>query len=131
MKQFRGAAAAHSQKACNNVRAPCQALFAGGCVELACCGWTCCCFLQGYNAAIIAYGQTGTGKTYTMEGSLKGLSEASSRAGGQQYVSVGLYAVVLRAVWCIPLGAADGMLARTGIRSMICSVAAGLSVRNI
>jgi hypothetical protein len=24
--------------------------------------------LQGYNAAIIAYGQTGTGKTYTMEG---------------------------------------------------------------
>jgi len=26
------------------------------------------CTLQGYNAAIIAYGQTGTGKTYTMEG---------------------------------------------------------------
>ncbi|CAG9465541.1 unnamed protein product [Pedinophyceae sp. YPF-701] len=25
--------------------------------------------LQGYNAAVIAYGQTGTGKTYTMEGS--------------------------------------------------------------
>ena len=24
--------------------------------------------LQGYNAAIIAYGQTGTGKTFTMEG---------------------------------------------------------------
>ena len=24
--------------------------------------------LQGYNATIIAYGQTGTGKTYTMEG---------------------------------------------------------------
>lgn len=28
--------------------------------------------LQGYNAAIIAYGQTGTGKTYTMEGELQG-----------------------------------------------------------
>eukprot|EP00877_Chromochloris_zofingiensis_P011298 jgi/Chrzof1/6421/Cz18g10030.t1 len=28
--------------------------------------------LQGYNAAIIAYGQTGTGKTYTMEGDLEG-----------------------------------------------------------
>ena len=28
--------------------------------------------LQGYNAAIIAYGQTGTGKTYTMEGDMQG-----------------------------------------------------------
>ncbi|GAX79497.1 hypothetical protein CEUSTIGMA_g6938.t1 [Chlamydomonas eustigma] len=28
--------------------------------------------LQGYNAAIIAYGQTGTGKTYTMEGEIQG-----------------------------------------------------------
>ncbi|MEW5305833.1 MAG: hypothetical protein WDW36_008349 [Sanguina aurantia] len=28
--------------------------------------------LQGYNAAIIAYGQTGTGKTFTMEGELEG-----------------------------------------------------------
>ncbi|GLC37088.1 hypothetical protein PLESTM_000539500 [Pleodorina starrii] len=28
--------------------------------------------LQGYNAAIIAYGQTGTGKTYTMEGAMEG-----------------------------------------------------------
>ncbi|KIZ07666.1 Osmotic avoidance abnormal protein 3 [Monoraphidium neglectum] len=27
--------------------------------------------LQGYNAAIIAYGQTGTGKTYTMEGAAR------------------------------------------------------------
>lgn len=26
------------------------------------------CCMQGYNAAIIAYGQTGTGKTFTMEG---------------------------------------------------------------
>lgn len=30
------------------------------------------CAVQGYNAAIIAYGQTGTGKTYTMEGELEG-----------------------------------------------------------
>eukprot|EP00198_Chlamydomonas_reinhardtii_P007405 XP_001696741.1 predicted protein [Chlamydomonas reinhardtii] len=28
--------------------------------------------LQGYNAAIIAYGQTGTGKTFTMEGAMEG-----------------------------------------------------------
>jgi hypothetical protein len=28
--------------------------------------------LQGYNAAIIAYGQTGTGKTFTMEGEREG-----------------------------------------------------------
>ncbi|KAK9805923.1 hypothetical protein WJX73_005541 [Symbiochloris irregularis] len=28
--------------------------------------------IQGYNAAIIAYGQTGTGKTHTMEGALEG-----------------------------------------------------------
>lgn len=28
--------------------------------------------LQGYNAAIIAYGQTGTGKTFTMEGEIQG-----------------------------------------------------------
>ncbi|KAG2437000.1 hypothetical protein HYH02_011432 [Chlamydomonas schloesseri] len=28
--------------------------------------------LQGYNAAIIAYGQTGTGKTHTMEGAMEG-----------------------------------------------------------
>ncbi len=28
--------------------------------------------LQGYNAAIIAYGQTGTGKTFTMEGDRAG-----------------------------------------------------------
>ena len=30
--------------------------------------------LQGYNAAIIAYGQTGTGKTFTMEGAHAGPS---------------------------------------------------------
>jgi len=29
---------------------------------------------QGYNAAIIAYGQTGTGKTFTMEGGASGAS---------------------------------------------------------
>ncbi|GMH40298.1 hypothetical protein BSKO_08202 [Bryopsis sp. KO-2023] len=29
--------------------------------------------LEGYNAAIIAYGQTGTGKTYTMEGATEGV----------------------------------------------------------
>ena len=28
--------------------------------------------LQGYNAAIMAYGQTGTGKTFTMEGEREG-----------------------------------------------------------
>ena len=37
--------------------------------------------LQGYNAAIIAYGQTGTGKTYTMEVCARGV-----RAGGGVYV---------------------------------------------
>ena len=30
--------------------------------------------VQGYNAAIIAYGQTGTGKTFTMEGAHSGPS---------------------------------------------------------
>lgn len=30
--------------------------------------------MQGYNAAIIAYGQTGTGKTFTMEGAHSGPS---------------------------------------------------------
>lgn len=28
--------------------------------------------MQGYNASVIAYGQTGTGKTFTMEGSRQG-----------------------------------------------------------
>lgn len=28
-------------------------------------------FLNGYNGTIFAYGQTGTGKTYTIEGSAK------------------------------------------------------------
>lgn len=27
------------------------------------------CFVEGYNATILAYGQTGTGKTHTMSGS--------------------------------------------------------------
>jgi kinesin family protein 3/17 len=27
-----------------------------------------CSVLEGYNATILAYGQTGTGKTFTMEG---------------------------------------------------------------
>ena len=34
---------------------------------------------SGYNASIIAYGQTGTGKTYTMEGF--GLSEDYEKRG--------------------------------------------------
>ena len=31
--------------------------------------------MQGYNAAIIAYGQTGTGKTFTMEGGSDNVSQ--------------------------------------------------------
>lgn len=38
----------------------------------------CCCILQGYNASIVAYGQTGTGKTYTMEGERVGPVSVSS-----------------------------------------------------
>ena len=34
--------------------------------------------LQGYNATIVAYGPTSTGKTYTMEGGLKALMEAGN-----------------------------------------------------
>ena len=33
--------------------------------------------LQGYNATIVAYGPTSTGKTYTMEGGLKAMMEAA------------------------------------------------------
>ena len=32
-------------------------------------------FLGGYNGTIFAYGQTGTGKTYTVEGSAKSYSQ--------------------------------------------------------
>lgn len=42
--------------------------------------------LQGYNAAILAYGQTGTGKTYTMEGdplARRRAAEKASRADGE------------------------------------------------
>ena len=35
--------------------------------------------LQGYNATIFAYGQTGTGKTFTMEGFFEGTSNAERR----------------------------------------------------
>ena len=38
--------------------------------------WT---LFTGYNATIFAYGQTGTGKTYTMEGFNEGASTAEKR----------------------------------------------------
>jgi Cdc6-like AAA superfamily ATPase len=31
--------------------------------------------LEGYNATVLAYGQTGTGKTYTMEGFSKSIND--------------------------------------------------------
>ena len=42
--------------------------------------------LRGYNAAILAYGQTGTGKTYTMEGdplARRRAAAAAARADGE------------------------------------------------
>lgn len=37
--------------------------------------------LEGYNATIVAYGPTSTGKTYTMEGGLKAMMEAGNLNG--------------------------------------------------
>ena len=41
--------------------------------------------LLGYNAAMLAYGQTGTGKTYTMEGDRTSIrARAAAASGGEQ-----------------------------------------------
>jgi hypothetical protein len=46
--------------------------------------------LEGYNATIVAYGPTSTGKTYTMEGGLKAMMEAGHLRWGKSW----------RKVWC-------------------------------
>lgn len=49
--------------------------------------------LNGYNCTIFAYGQTGTGKTYTMEGELEDIDKKGIIPRSVQYIYDCLYSM--------------------------------------